>query len=282
MFSVIIPAHNESEVIARCLEELTREATPGEMEIVVVCNGCQDDTAEIARRFPYPVEVLETEVSSKVHALNLGDKAARSFPRLYVDADVVLTTAAARKVAEALGDGFVLAAAPSLHVDVRDASWAVRAFYRIWLKLPYVSDSLVGSGVYALSDIGRKRFDEFPECLGEDDYVRVLFPKNERASLASCRFTVFPPRRLGALIRIRARRRIGSLQVDRLLAEPAREERIRHRRGLQRLMARPWLWPDLAVYCYVALVARARGARRLRRGELTWDKDQSSRTVADA
>ena len=58
MISVIIPAHNEERVISRLLEALTLGHTPGELEIIVVCNGCSDDTAGVARGFGAPVQVL--------------------------------------------------------------------------------------------------------------------------------------------------------------------------------------------------------------------------------
>ena len=48
MISVIIPAHNEESVIARCLEAFVTGAEPGELEAIVVANGCSDATAEIA------------------------------------------------------------------------------------------------------------------------------------------------------------------------------------------------------------------------------------------
>jgi glycosyltransferase involved in cell wall biosynthesis len=51
MISIIIPAHNESSVIARTLKAMTDGAKPGELDVIVVCNGCSDDTAVVAGRF---------------------------------------------------------------------------------------------------------------------------------------------------------------------------------------------------------------------------------------
>ena len=47
---------------SRCLRSLLADAKPNEFEIIVVCNGCKDDTAERAREFEAQgVKVLEIE-----------------------------------------------------------------------------------------------------------------------------------------------------------------------------------------------------------------------------
>ena len=83
--SVVIPAHNEGAVLARSLQRLLSGSAPGELDVVVVPNGCSDQTAEVARRAG--VRVLETPVAGKVNALRLGEAACRTFPRVYLDAD---------------------------------------------------------------------------------------------------------------------------------------------------------------------------------------------------
>src|SRR5688500_10442289 len=111
MPSIIIPAHNEASVIGRCISALLRGAGPDELQIIVVCNGCSDDTESVVRRFGNAVELIVTPVASKIHALNLGDAAAKLFPRFFVDADVVLPLDAVRRISGALESG-KLAAAP--------------------------------------------------------------------------------------------------------------------------------------------------------------------------
>ena len=105
MISVIIPAHNEQAVIRRSLESLTCGSQPGEVEIIVVANGCTDATADAARAFAPAVRVIETPIASKIHALNLGDQAASGFPRFFIDADVVLPLDALRRLAARLDAG---------------------------------------------------------------------------------------------------------------------------------------------------------------------------------
>ncbi len=48
---VLIPAHDEAELIARCVSSLRAQSHPRERyEIVVVADNCTDDTAAVARR----------------------------------------------------------------------------------------------------------------------------------------------------------------------------------------------------------------------------------------
>ena len=54
MTTIIIPAHNEAAVIGQTLQGLLRQAGEGD-EVIVVCNGCSDDTAGVARRFEPPL-----------------------------------------------------------------------------------------------------------------------------------------------------------------------------------------------------------------------------------
>ena len=49
--AVLIPAHNESALIARCVQSLRAQTYPSDLyEIVVVADNCTDDTAAVAAR----------------------------------------------------------------------------------------------------------------------------------------------------------------------------------------------------------------------------------------
>ena len=95
--SIVIPAHNEEAVIARTLSTLLTDAKDGEFEVVVVCNGCSDATHQISEGFAHRgVRTLSIETPSKIAALNVGDAAATVMPRVYLDADVQVTTDSVR------------------------------------------------------------------------------------------------------------------------------------------------------------------------------------------
>jgi glycosyltransferase involved in cell wall biosynthesis len=280
MISVVIPAHNESSVIARTLHSITAAAQPGELDLIVVCNGCNDDTAAVARRFGPPVRVLDTNIAAKTHALNLGDEAARGFPRIYADADVVITMETIRTLARRLERGDVLAVAPTPNFDLAGCSWPVRACYEIRSRLPSAQEGIGGSGVYALSEAGRERFREFPTLTADDGYVRIQFQPEERETLRSASSTVFPPRTIKDLIATKTRAHYGSFELASRFPRLWLNRGESNNKSLMRLFSDPRLWFKLAIYCLVTTIAKHRAKNRLRSATTGWERDNTSRATA--
>ena len=280
MISVIIPAHNEASVIARTLRAMTDGAKPGELDVIVVCNGCSDDTAAVARRFGAAVRVVETDIAGKTHALNLGDEAAKSFPRIYADADVVISVETIRMLASRLEPGNVLAVAPTPNFDLAECSWGVRACYEIRSLLPSAQQGVGGSGVYALSEAGRGRFGAFPSVTADDGYVRIQFREDERETISSAYSIVFPPRTLRNLIATKTRAHYGSFELANLFPGLWKNRGESNHKSLLRLFKRPQLWSKLAVYCLVTAIAKYRAQKRLRDGIAVWERDKTSRAIA--
>ncbi|HUI47479.1 MAG TPA: glycosyltransferase [Acidimicrobiia bacterium] len=277
--SIVVPAHNEATVIGRTLRRLLQGAEPGELEVVVVANGCTDDTAAVARGAGSDVRVVETETASKIAALNLGDANAEGFPRIYLDADIAIDIDTVRKLVAALDEPHALAASPTMRMDTIGRPWSVRAYYRVWMQLPYVTDSHL-AGVIALSRAGRSRFGAFPEVVGDDVFVRGQFAPDERRRLDSCSYVVQAPWSLRSLLRVKVRSFMGTIELSRRYPDVASRARGRGGvRGRLRVLARqPAMWPDLA--CYVGVWACARGVAvwKLRAGKQpTWYRDETTR-----
>ena len=192
--------------------------------MVVVCNGCTDDTANIARRFGPTVHVVESEIARKTHALNLGDQIAAVFPRIYADADIVITVDAIRALARRLERGDVLAVAPTAEINLTGCSWLVRKYYGIRSRLPSSREGIGGSGVYALSEAGRRRFGQFPDVMADDTYVRLQFKPAERETLPCVKSTVFAPRTIPRLIAVRTRAYRGNIRTRSALSRAARKQ----------------------------------------------------------
>jgi glycosyltransferase involved in cell wall biosynthesis len=286
MISIVIPAHNEAQVIRRTLSALTDGARPGEIEIIVVCNGCTDDTAELARAFREAgggVRVLETDIPSKSNALNLGDAAATGFPRIYSDADVMLSLDSVRELARVLNEGNVLAAAPAVQtVFPPNTTWAVRAYYDFWMALPYVREGMMAAGVYAVSREGRRRFERFPDLIADDGFFRLQFAARERVEVPTATSVVSAPAKLWDLILIKTRSRLGFYQLrDRYPQLFGREAKSKgYGRAAWAILQQPRLWPCVVPYLWVNLISRRRARRQFRQGGYVWERDNSSRTSA--
>jgi glycosyltransferase involved in cell wall biosynthesis len=276
-----VPAYNEAAVIARCLHQLTHGAGVGELEIIVVCNGCVDNTAELARAFGPPVRVIETDQPSKTNALNLGDAEAVSFPRFYLDADVEIDIESVRAVAAALEQEGVLAAAPQpVNTFDKATRWGVRAFYRFWTALPYIQEGMIAAGAYAMNKAGRARFEKFPDIIADDGYVRMLFDAGERILVGSATSRVHAPLSLRNLMKIKTRSRLGVLQLRRLYPELAqREAKSKHYvQAFFHMARRPALYLSAIPYFYVAVVSWFRAQRQIGQSDrYVWERDESSR-----
>jgi glycosyltransferase involved in cell wall biosynthesis len=278
VLSVIIPAHNEAQVIGRCLTGLLDGAQRDSLEIVVVCNGCHDGTSAIARSFGPSVQVLELAAASKSAALNAGDLIARHYPRFYVDADVVVTGRDLNKVADWLLDGRALAATTGLHIHSAHSSWLVRRYYRFWQSLPQIANDLCGRGVYGASEVGRRSFDRFPDAIADDMFFRSRFPRHSRSIVPGTSATVFAPRTFRGLLRRRVRVLAGNAQLS------DRGHLAEGESGLRALTAamRQTTVLDAAVYVAVGCVSRlavaweARGDRSIR-----WGADDSRPVTSD-
>jgi glycosyltransferase involved in cell wall biosynthesis len=278
--SVVIPAHDEAAVIRRCLDALFTGFLEGELDVVVVCNGCADQTAAVARSSGHPVRVVELESPSKPAALRVGDAAALAFPRLYLDADVILPGSAARRVLQRLWAGAV-AARPPIRYDSYASSAPVRRYYRARSRVPAVLGSLWGAGVYGLSAAGRRRFGAFPDLVADDLWVDGHFDEGEIEIVDCPPVVVVAPRRSGDLVRVLRRVYVG--KGERASApDPdgrAPETIASTLRGLSRLAAAgPVAALDAATYAAFAAGARLTVSLGSLAGD-GWGRDDSSRTA---
>jgi glycosyltransferase involved in cell wall biosynthesis len=279
--SVIIPAHNEAAVIGRCLDALLAAFQPGELDVVIACNGCNDATAEIVRGSGHEVGVIEISQASKTAAIRAAEGVVRAFPRLYLDADVELDGEAVRQTVRRLRDGPELAARPPISYDWSGCALLVRSYYRARSRMPAVLNSLWGAGVYGLSEAGRARFGEYPDVVGEDLFVDRQFARSEIAIVSAPPVVVRVPRRTGDLVRILRRTYQGKREGTQSAAPDAGAGAPTAGMAvgdLLRLAVRhPARGLDATVYAALAILARLTLVVSAPTG---WERDDSSRTVA--
>lgn len=271
--SVVIPAHDEERTIVRCLTALHDPSGPSgsPFEVLVVANGCADGTAQAARG--QGTRVLELREAGKAAALNEADARTTGFPRLYVDADVVLDHASVLVLMKRLAasEGPLLAV-PRRELHLTGAGWAVRAYYRTWELLQEVRDDRIGSGVYGVNAAGRERWQEFPQGIADDYYVHSRFAPHERVLLPEAVSIVRPPRTVRSLLAVRARIYAGNM--ERLAVGGAA---TRSSRRLARLRHDPLALLGVPVYVVLTVIAKRRARRRRELGVKDWSQDTTAR-----
>ena len=80
--SIIIPANNEEAWMGYCLDALFKSQRVEEAEVIVVANGCEDRTVEVASKYEvlaaelgWGLKIIDLERGDKLHALNVGERA---------------------------------------------------------------------------------------------------------------------------------------------------------------------------------------------------------------
>jgi len=277
MVTVIIAAHNEEAVIERCLGALHRGGT--RMQIIVSANGCTDATAALARSLN--TTVVERAEPGKTAALNAAEEVAASFPRVYLDADIVVPHGGIAALADALDENAgVLATMPSRRVSTAGRPWAVRAYFRINTRLPVFRTGLFGRGLIVLSEAGRARFSAFPDLVADDLFLDSRFAADEKREVPEVEVVVEAPWTTAELLNRLVRVRRGNAQLRRSVAQQSPQ-------GVR--SSDRWSWlrdvvltdlslaPSAVAYVAITLIAGIRARRASNSG---WGRDASTRVLA--
>jgi GT2 family glycosyltransferase len=260
---VIIPARNEEELLPRCLQALLLDGQTLSLRIIVVLNGCTDNTRKITHQWQLAFgaeghEYLIVDSSGgKAAALNEGDTHRRPGPVLYLDADTVVAPGTLPAIARELDTDLARLVSPSPRV-VRSKSWLTRGFAHVWTALPAVAGDVIGAGCYAVNSPGRARWTRFPDVVADDAYARSRFRREERIVLQSGGFFLELPPGLGLVPTIRR-----WLQGNRALQPIPAHETTRHSDPaaplLTNLASARRRIAGLPAFLLVSLLARCRG-----------------------
>jgi glycosyltransferase involved in cell wall biosynthesis len=285
--SVIIPAHNEAAVVGGCLRAVLASTIADELEVIVVCNGCTDDTASVAQAVSGRIRVLDSPIAAKHAALNLGDRDATAPLRVYLDADTIVSPGAIEAVADLLEQPGVMAASPEIDFDLRNCSWPARQFHQVWRQSPYFTGTTLGAGFYAVSERGRTRFDEFPPVVGDDYFVSCLFADEERSTAVGHTYTPLLPTTLRSMLTVHLRHYGAHAEFDEWWRENGRGELPGapqpDYRWLATLARRPARWAGIVLYAALKAMSIPLGRRKhQRRGMAKWNRDEAGRRATQS
>ncbi|SIN90790.1 glycosyltransferase family 2 protein [Agromyces cerinus] len=279
MTSVVIAAHNEEHVIGACLDALLGRQGPEPIGIVVSANGCTDRTAAAATR--PGVTVIDRAEAGKTAALNAADEVATGFPRIYLDADIVVPPGGIAAILACFdASPRSLAVVPRRRLNTAGRPWPVRAYFSINERMSPFRNGLFGRGMIALSEQGRARFDVFPAVIADDLFVDSQFSDAEKAEASEIEVVVEAPFTTSDLLRRLVRVRRGNRQL-RASAEAGRiaaQVRPVDHWGWLRdaVVPEPRLASAAIPYLIITVMAALLARRPVKAGR-EWGRDESTR-----
>lgn len=223
--SVMIPAHDEADWLPGCLRALAgSDPVAGLVEVIVVANGCTDETAELARGFTadftargWSLQVIELAEGSKLAALNAGEAAASGAVLVYLDADVLVSPPLLWQFADALDCDLPRYGSGVPRVTTA-GNWVTKHYTRFWCTTPFMTLGVPGFGVFAMNRAGRARWRDWPDIISDDTFARLNFRPEERIAVpASYDWPMIEG--FAPLVRVRRRQDIGVAEVETLYPE---------------------------------------------------------------
>ncbi len=287
---IIIAAYNEASVIKDTLASLHTNGAINHYQLLVVCNGCTDETDSVIRtHFPHVLRFNLTH-PSKALAIRYAESLNPGFPRIYLDADITLTALNAHTLIElAKSQKQPCLLIPSSDLISTHSTALVKSYYRTWYKTPHVQQSGFGAGTYVINKIGRDGFGEWPELIADDAFVRLQFASDHVNVTQKAKVAVKAPKTLWSLIKVKSRSKLGNLELNAYMSQNSSQQlesnsvnkppqRIANS-GVseQSVTSISYKWYDKGVYLTINLVALMMAKWQFLTGYRTWQRDESNR-----
>ncbi len=165
--SIVIPAHNEQDFLHGLLSSLEKHLSV-KPQVIVVANGCTDNTVDVARQFACEIVEIEQKQNPST-ARNSGVKKATGDVLVFLDADVEITESWAQAFTELLescNPEELFITGDQYHIS-KQPSWIEHSWFEPLRALP---KSYINGGNIIVSASAYKALNGFDEELetGED------------------------------------------------------------------------------------------------------------------
>jgi glycosyltransferase involved in cell wall biosynthesis len=181
--TLIVPAHDEEDVIGRRVENLLELDYPADrLELVVASDGSTDGTHEIVRSYNGRVRLLESERAGKLPTMNRAVRETESEILAFGDANATWAPDALRKLVRNFADPDVAYVCGQVRFQREDGTNKEGVYWRyeMWVR---ESESALGSitgGNGAIYAVRRSDFVEWP--FGHDQgFPSLMVQKGRRA-----------------------------------------------------------------------------------------------------
>ncbi len=222
--SIVIPAYNEATLIAATLSNILADNVLKDCSIVVVCNGCIDNSLDVLTNFKQTHELslttrnisfitINETKASKTHALNVGVSATSADVTILLDADILVSGSDLCALANRLIENDLKALSPQVCFDVEKSNRLVKAYYEVERNSHY-NTHLRLSNVIALSAICVDKVFPIPDVIADDEYIRRSLADNEYAIDKDTSFSFIAPKTLASVASVLARVERGNMQLN--------------------------------------------------------------------
>lgn len=159
--SIVIPAHNEEDYLWQTLHSIKNQ-TYRNYEVIVVANGCTDNTEEIAQR--KGVKLLSMPKPNVSRARNYGASKANGEILMFLDADTTLEKDSLRKIKDSFTEQYSVATTRS-KADLSDLKFRIAQSFKNFFNITQLYKWCSGSLVC--------RRDDFDKVNGYDSNIIV-------------------------------------------------------------------------------------------------------------
>ena len=181
--TLIVPAHDEEDVIGTRVENLLELDYPDDkLELVVASDGSTDRTHEIVQRYDGRVRLLECERAGKLPTMNKAVRETESEILAFGDANATWAPDALRKLVRSFADPDVAYVCGQVRFQRQDGTNKEGLYWRyeLWLR---ESESALGSvtgGNGAIYAVRRSDYVEWP--FGHDlGFPALMVQRGRRA-----------------------------------------------------------------------------------------------------
>lgn len=274
MLTIIVPAYNEEKCIGRTLSELMIFSS-SDVEVIVLPNGCTDNTAGFVRaKFP-SFKVVELQTGSKILAINKGLEIAQFEHVLVQDADVIINAESVRNILRFIETEHYLFASPNTKL-IQDGSFLTNMYYCFLKLTPAYRSGMVNSGVYLLSPKARNILGKFPQVIADDGYVKGTLGSTNLTTIPSCYSVVMSPKTIWSLIKIKTRSKLGNLELKKKFISPTTGANSFHSLFVIAIKEKALL--QFLVYATVVLITTFRAKLQIKKLKtIKWERDESTR-----
>jgi len=269
--AIIIAAYNEESSIDQLLTNLGGGKS-NLFQIVVMCNGCTDNTEKTIRtQFP-DVYLGALQEASKSLAIRAAETLDIGFPRLYLDADIGLSEKQAESLFNAVkADNQVGLFVPASKTDTKSSSYLVDQYYQAWYSTSFVKEQGFGCGCYIINQSSREAFGLWPELISDDGFLRAIF--DNVVVINEVCVTVTAPKTILSLLKIKTRSKYGNIELKQYLQKNNLENL-----GNKRVVIPAKLsLTHKTIYSFVNAYAKAVAYWKMYTGTFKWHTDHSSR-----